>query len=120
MIKVTFKNLSKSELVVAAIERRIKMIGDKFPNLKASDVFVSAEMKNSPLQAGPDLYTISLEIRRGIYQGVRVGRSAQNLYRAMNDLFELLLFKLNRVSDRARVRERTSARRIHRLVSTVC
>lgn len=120
MIKVTFKNLSKSELVVAAIERRIKLISEKFPNLRSSDIFVHAEMKNSPLQAGPDLFTVSLEIRRGIYQAVRVERSAQNLYRAMNDLFELLLFKLNRVSDRARVRERSSARRIHRLVSTVC
>lgn len=120
MIKVTFKNLTKSDIVVAAIEQRVKAIRSKFPNLNVSDILVLAEMKNSPLQAGPDLFTISLEIRRGVYQGVRVERSAPNLYRALSDLFELLLLKLNRVSDRARVRERTSARRILRLVSPVC
>ena len=80
-------------------------------------IFVSVEMKNSPTQPGPDLLTISFQVRRGVYKGVRVKRSAASLYLALNDLFDLLLLKLNRYSDRIRVKQRSSARRLLQLVS---
>lgn len=111
MIRVVFKNLEKSELAKQAVAHRLKPLIEKFPDLRAGNIHVTLEMQNSPLQAGPDLFTVRSQINRGRYDGIRLEKSAPSLYAALNELVEHMLEKLNRFGDRMRVRERTQARK---------
>lgn len=112
MIRVIFKNLNKSELAREAVRQRLAAVVAKFPNLSPGFIQVTLEMKNSPLQPGPDVFTIACQIHRGRYQGVRVEKSAPNLYAALHDLIDHLLYKLNTFADKVRVKERAKARRL--------
>jgi hypothetical protein len=50
-------------------------------------------------------------VRNGRYRGVKLKKSAQNLYVALADVVEHTLEKFNRFGDRSRVKERTRARK---------
>lgn len=113
MIRINFKNLEKSELIVESATRRLQAIVMKFPDLTQSRMTLTLEMENSPQQAGPDLFTVALQISGGRYRDVRLEKSAANLYVALADLVEHLLEKLNRYGDRSRVKLRSQARRPH-------
>lgn len=112
MIKVTFKNLESSELAREAAVERIKAVVDKFEQLNESRIAVTLEMQNSPIQAGPDLFTVKVQVNGGRYQGVRIVKSASNLYIALADVVDHMLETLNRFSDKARVTERSKARKL--------
>lgn len=112
MIKVTFKNLESSELAREAAVERIKAVAEKFEQLNESRIVVTLEMQNSPIQAGPDLFTVKVQVNGGRYQGVRIVKSASNLYVALADVVDHMLETLNRFSDKARVTERSKARKL--------
>jgi ribosome-associated translation inhibitor RaiA len=112
MIRVVFKNVIKSELVKEAVRQRLASVVAKFPDLRSGLIQVTVEMKNSPLQPGPDLFTIACHVHNGRYQGLRIEKSAANLYAALHELVDHLLYKLNTSADRTRVRERAKARRL--------
>jgi ribosome-associated translation inhibitor RaiA len=114
MINIVFRNLDKSELAREAVIERIGVIVEKFPDLQESRINVNLEMHNSPLQAGPDHFTVKTECASGRYRGIRVEKSAPSLYVALADVAEHLLELLNRHGDRARVK----ARKIERRFST--
>jgi ribosome-associated translation inhibitor RaiA len=111
MIRVTFKNLEASELAKDAAIERIETIVEKFEHLKTSRIQVTLEMENSPDQSGPDLFNVKVQVHGGRYKGVRIEKSATNLYVALADVVEHFLEVLNRFSDRVRVKERQKARR---------
>ena len=111
MIKVTFKNLEKSELAREAATERVEYLAEKFPDLKGSRITVTLEMHNSPLQAGPDMFTVKFQVASGRYRDVTIEKSATNLYVALADTVDHILEKLNRTGDRTRVKERSKARR---------
>lgn len=112
MIQVKFKNLKKSKITREAVYSRIETIVDKFPDLSESKMQVTLEMENSPIQAGPDLFTVKVHILRGRYNGITVEKSDSNLYVALAQVVDLMLEKLNRAGDKARVKERAKARRV--------
>lgn len=114
MIQVKFKNLEKSELAKHLTEERIEAVISKFTDLSESKIIVTLDMQNSPLQSGPDVFNINLQILNGKYKGVRVTKTNINLYKALADLTDHLLEKLNRTSDKKRVKSRTIARQIAR------
>ncbi len=114
MIFVKFKNLEKSELAQDAVHERLETLLQKFPDLKQSRLQVTLEMLNSPTQAGPDLFNVKLHVLRARYDGVIVEKANSNLYVALADVVEHMLEKLNRVGDRARVKERRNARQLSR------
>lgn len=111
MIQVIFKNLERSELVRETAVERIETLVEKFSDLKKSQLVVTLEMENSPTQAGPDLFTVKVQVKRGRYHGTRVEKSASNLYLALADVVDHLLELFNRSGDRARVKERSQARK---------
>lgn len=111
MIKIIFKNLDKSELAREAAAERMEALVEKFPDLNESRIKVTLEMQNSPTQAGPDLFTVKVHVSGGKYRGVRLEKSAPNLYVALADLVDHMLEKLNRFGDRARVIQRNKARK---------
>jgi ribosome-associated translation inhibitor RaiA len=110
-MKIVFKNLEKSEIAKDAVRERISELLEKFPDLKKSSVHVTLEMHNSPLQAGPDSFSISLRVSGGKYDGVSLTKYSQSLYVALADLIEHALEILNRNSDKKRVVERSMHRK---------
>ena len=116
MMQVIFKNLERSELAIEAVTERLRSAIDRFPDLPGSHISVTLEMHNSPLQAGPDLFTVALHIKSGRYRGIRLTKSASNLYVALADIVEHLLEKLNRFGDRSRVKLRNQARGLQAII----
>jgi ribosome-associated translation inhibitor RaiA len=111
MIQIIFKNLEKSELAREAATERIETMIHKFPILKESRISVTLEMENSPLQAGPDLFKVKVQVSGGRYRGIRIVKSSSNLYVALAGVVELMLENLNTHGDKLRVKERSMARK---------
>lgn len=114
MIAVKFKNLDKSTMAQDLVVERIQPLVEKFRDLQKSRIVVTLEMQNSPLQAGPDLFMVKLNIFAGRYDGLTLTKSNSNLYIALAELSEHMLEKLNRVGDRQRVKSLKKARSINR------
>lgn len=112
MIHVKFKNLEKSELAREAAQERIEALIEKFPGLGQSKIQITLEMQNSPTQAGPDVFKVKVHVTRGRYNGITVEKASPNLYVALADVVDHMLEALNRLGDRARVKERRIAREI--------
>ncbi len=112
MIQVIFKNLERSELAREAVYERVGLLTEKFDDLRHCRIVVTLEMENSPVQAGPDLFKAKLQIRTGRYKGIIVTKSDSNLYRALADMSDHMLEKLNRAGDKERVKERKKARQL--------
>lgn len=112
MVQIKFKNLDKSEMIRKTVNDRIMSLSDKFPNLSESKIFVSLEMENSPIQAGPDLFKVKLHFIGGRFSGITVEKADANCYVALAEVVDHMLEKLNRFGDRARVKERKNAREI--------
>lgn len=110
-MKIVFKNLEKSEIAKDAVRERVSELVEKFSDLKKSSVLVTLEMHNSPQQAGPDSFSISLRVSGGRYDGVSLTKYSQSLYVALADLIEHALEILNRYSDKKRVVERNMHRK---------
>ncbi|MBC7691126.1 MAG: HPF/RaiA family ribosome-associated protein [Methylotenera sp.] len=114
MILVKFKSLKESQIAKNAVIERVEALELKFPDLTESRITVTLEMENSPLKAGPDLFTVKLHVVRGRYDGITVTKADQNLYVALAEVVEHMLERLNRFGDRARVKERNKARKVVR------
>lgn len=112
MIKVVFKNLEKSELAKEAVQERFQEVLERFPNLNESRIVVTLSMENSPRQGGPDLFSVKIRVENGSYDGVILEKAAPSLYVALADLCEHLLERLNRFSDKKRVKNRTLERKL--------
>jgi ribosome-associated translation inhibitor RaiA len=113
MIKVVFKNIDKSELAKDIVRSRLGETVDKFPELQAHHkLAVTLSMENSPLQAGPDLFAVKLVITGKKFDGIVIEKNAANLYLAVAELCEALLERLNRATDRSRVKNRAQARKV--------
>ncbi len=104
MIQVIFKNLERSEIARDAALERMGNLVEKFPDLRTSRIQLTLEMQNSPVQAGPDSFAVRIQVMQGRYRGVRIAKSASNLYIALADLSDHLLERLNRYGDRVRVK----------------
>jgi ribosome-associated translation inhibitor RaiA len=85
---------------------------DRFPSLKDCTVYVALEMHNSSVPARPDLFTVKVYMSDGRYRGVRLEKSGQNLYAALEEAVEHTIEKLNRLDDRRRVILRHRAREL--------
>jgi len=115
MSQIVFRNLAPSDLTRAFVEERLSQLTAKFPDLRRNHLRVTLRMENSPVQAGPDLFTITLAVGSGRYRGVRLQKSALHFYQALSELMEAMLERLNRWGDRERVRFRQQERRFLRL-----
>jgi ribosome-associated translation inhibitor RaiA len=112
MITVKFRNMEKSDFVETAVYERIEPVLGKFPVLEESGVQVTLEMENSPVQAGPDLFTVRLRIAGGRYDGVAIKKANSNVYVALAEVADHMLEKLNRFGDRSRVKARSRSRKM--------
>lgn len=111
MIKINFKNLEKSEMAKEVVYDRITPLLDKFPELKMDTISFTLSMDNSPIQAGPDLFKVKIQINSGQYKGVRLERSAKNLYLALASIIEKIHERLKRHDEKLRQRQRSIQRK---------
>lgn len=114
MIQVKFKNLDKSELAREAVIERVEALVTKFQDLKESQITVTLEMENSPLQAGPDLFKVKLHIAHGRFDRTTLTKEDPNLYKALAMVADHIHEKLNRAGDKERVKNRMKARYLSR------
>ena len=84
---------------------------EKFEDLQESRLVVTLEMQNSPLQAGPDLFVVHLQVSRGRFAGTRIKKSDANLYRALAEVVDHMLELTNRAGDKKRIRQRNQGRK---------
>lgn len=102
MVHVKFKNFEKSEVMRDIVTERITEAVGRFPKGGPRIVVVTLGMENSPLKAGPDLFTVRTEVIGGRYHGVILEKAAHDIYVALAQTCEGLLERLNRHSDRLR------------------
>lgn len=110
MLEIAFKNLQPSQFVRDAIFDRILPHVSKFPDLESARIRVTVEMENSPTQAGPDDFSIKLQILSGKYRGVVISKKRNNFYLALANVVDLLLERLNNRGDKSRIIQLKSAR----------
>jgi ribosome-associated translation inhibitor RaiA len=112
MIKVTFKNLEKSNMARDIVLDRFSSIVDKFPELLAHRISLTLYMNNSSTQPGPDEFGVRVQIKGKKFDGIIVDKRSRTLYLAIAELNEALLEVLNRRTDKIRVKSRTRSKDI--------
>ncbi len=110
-MKIRFKNLHRSELAKDVVTERMSLVFLRFPELPPESTSMTLSMENSPVKAGPDLFTVKFLCMGGKYKGVIMNKSAPTLYQALADLVEHLLERLNRFGDKKRIKNLREARR---------
>ena len=111
MTRIHFRNLEKSELAREAAIERFETVKERFPELRNSDLRVTLSMENSPLNPGPDMFSVKVHCKGGIYSDLILEKSAPNLYAALAEAVDYMLERLNRFSDKKRVKSRKNDRR---------
>lgn len=104
MIAIVFKNLNKSVYVKELVIERLNTIIERFPFLLESKIRATVSMDNSPLQAGLDSFSVKVHVSGGKYHGIILKKSSSNFYSALSDLVDHMLERLNRFSDKNRVK----------------
>lgn len=111
-MKIVFKNMEKSDFAEAAVKERLGDMVEKFPRLADHQITVTLSMENSPVQAGPDSFTVRVLILGPDFREISMAKHDLNLYGALAEVREHLLETLNRHGDRRRVIERRRERRL--------
>ena len=111
MIQVSFKNLEKSDLMLQAIEDRLRPTLFKFGICQENQARVTVEMENSPQQAGADQFRLKIFIKSGRYKGLTMEKSDTHFHGALALAADHLLEALNRSGDKARVKARQQERK---------
>jgi ribosome-associated translation inhibitor RaiA len=102
-MKIVFKNGLESEFIKNAMNQHMEVLEEKHPELQQTDAIVTVKMDNSPLQAGPDSYTVNIRLIGGRnFRNISLHKTAQNFYSAMNAAFHVLAQKLSKKSEKKR------------------
>lgn len=117
MLNIKYKKLNRSEFINEAVISRFTPITEKFPDLNKSSLMITIEMENSPLQPGPDLFKVKLQVKGGRYDRIIIEKENQNVYLAIADLSEHMLEILNRFGDKVRVKSRRKARELQNQIN---
>ncbi|MFN8790947.1 MAG: HPF/RaiA family ribosome-associated protein [Bdellovibrionales bacterium] len=111
MIRVIFKDLKRSEFLENVVVMKMQDVIEKFPDLHDHQVLITLSMENSPRHPGPDSFTAKLYITGRRFGRIVLEKSSHTMYASIADLSDVLLERLNRALDRARVRGRAQERR---------
>ena len=106
MIKVIFKNVEKSKLAENIVQSKLNEAVDKFPDLANHQLQATLFAENKPSQPGPDLFGIKLIVRGKKFYNLVLEKKGSTLYLAVAQLCESLLERLNRATDRSRIKRR--------------
>lgn len=110
MIQVIFKDLESSDLARDITREKMQAVAARFPDLLASRLTVTLSMQNSPVQPGPDFFTVKAHCHSGRYRNLTLEKSGPTLYAALAEVADHMLELLNRFRGRTRSRRRKPAR----------
>jgi ribosome-associated translation inhibitor RaiA len=108
MLKVVFKNLDSSELIRDFVRERVQSVIRKYPHLINHQIVLTLEMENSPTQAGPDLFSISVMIKGKFLKNFKLKKSADNLYHAIAEFINSFNHLLGAETERLLKRKKRS------------
>lgn len=108
MFQVIFKNMDSSSLMAENVQNKIFPTLEKFPDLKSHRVTVTLEMENSPFQAGPDLFSVSVMVTGKKYKNIRIKKSSENFYVAVSNLTESFTEHLSRKHEKMTTKSRVA------------
>lgn len=111
MTRIVFKNLEPSDFIKKAVSQRIDFIKGKFPALSNCKIEVVLEMQNSPLQAGPDAFSVKVNVKGGKFR-IFIEKQSSNIYAALARISDHLADIVNRYGDRSRVKGRSAQRKL--------
>jgi ribosome-associated translation inhibitor RaiA len=111
MLKIIFKNLEKSDLVIRVVESRFGDLVAKFPNLSNHVMYVKLSMDNSSTQAGPDEFGVRVQVKGKMYGDLIIEKKSGTLYRALAEVVEAMLERVSRRADKIRIMERAKSRK---------
>ncbi len=100
MVKIIFKNMESSQLARGELEDRVLYLIKKYPQLKSHQITLTVEMENSPLQAGPDLFSVSSIISGPSIKRLKMKKSSHNFYLAVAGLIDSLKLLISDELDR--------------------
>ncbi|HEX4924394.1 MAG TPA: HPF/RaiA family ribosome-associated protein, partial [Bdellovibrionales bacterium] len=104
------KSLAKSAFAAEAATERLERVVDRFPLLRKSRIAVTLSMENSPQQAGPDLFRVKVHCRGGVYHNIVLEKEGTNLHQALAEVVDHLQERLNRHTDKIRIKSRGRGR----------
>jgi len=111
MIRVIFKDIKRSDFLENVVVMKMQDVIDKFPGLNDHQILVTLSMENSPRHPGPDSFSAKIYITGPRFGRIVIEKSSPTMYASIANLSEVLLERLNRTLDRARVRGRAQERR---------
>jgi ribosome-associated translation inhibitor RaiA len=118
MLKIHFKDLEPSEMAREIVTTRLGDMISKFPDLQNHNMTCTLSGENTPTQAGPDLFKIKLILTGKKFSNIVIEKKAPHLYLAIALLCESLLERLNRATDKSRIKKLRQARNSKKLDSS--
>ena len=117
MLNIVFKGLESSDFVANAMEEIFSETVAKFPKMVGRNFNFTLSMKNSPNQAGPDVFGVKIRISGGGLSDIVIEKKADHLYAAAREVCGALLERLNRAGDKRRVVKLAQARNLEKQAS---
>lgn len=111
MLKVIFKNVEPSQLAKDLVYGKFGLLIEKFPDLNGHKLQIFLSMENSITKSGVDSFVVKVVIVGKKYGGLVLQKDNQNLYRALDDLFDVIADYINRKGDKKRVKSRKLQRK---------
>jgi ribosome-associated translation inhibitor RaiA len=111
MISIKYKNLKSSDALTSSAIKKIKILSQKFPQLKKSQFNCTLSMINSPFQRGTSSFSVRVQINEGQYKGIALAKKARCLHIALSDVMDRMHERLKRKDEKIRKNERTILRR---------
>lgn len=111
MYKVTFKDFNRSSFAEDVVSRRLNQVFQKFPDLKNHKITFSMAMMNSQFHSGPDLFSAKLQIAGKKFKNIIIEKKSPNLYKAISQVFSVILEVLVKHGQKVRTRKKALARK---------
>lgn len=99
-MKIVFKNLIPMDTTKSIVQDRLIPVLSKFPGNSERFITVTLEMENSPRQAGPDHFSVSVHITDGPYRGIKITKEAMDLMVALASVTESLFTQLSKHNEK--------------------
>lgn len=83
MNRIVFKNLTPKSWIRNLALERIEVLGDKYPEFSSYECIVTLECRNSPAQAGADVYAVTLHVTGPRHKRIHLTKSSDNLLKSL-------------------------------------
>ncbi len=83
MKRVVFKNFPPKSWLREEALHKIACLEEKYPELSAHECLVTIECLNSPKQAGPDEYAVSIHVTGPRHKKLHLRKTSENFFKGL-------------------------------------